>query len=77
MYEAGYARRKPGWRPLLTPQQEERYEWPLTHNSNLHKEYDNLGYDFKQVVFTDETPARIGEEWGLINTDTVSKRGEM
>ena len=69
MYEAGYARGKPGWKPPLTPQREkERYEWALTHNSDLHEEYDSLDYDFKQVVFADETPARIGEERGLIRT---------
>ncbi|KAF2627242.1 hypothetical protein BU25DRAFT_469715 [Macroventuria anomochaeta] len=69
MYEAGYARRKPGWKPsLTTEQEEERLEWALAHNPDLHKEYDNLGYDFTKVVFTDETPARIGEERGMIRT---------
>ena len=69
MYEAGYARRRPGWKPTLTPDQEnERYEWALQHNPDLHEEYDNLGFNFRKVVFTDETPARIGEERGMQRT---------
>jgi hypothetical protein len=69
MYEAGYARRRPGWRPHLTPQQERaRYEWALAHNPDKDKEYDNQGFDFYQVCFSDETPARIGEERGMMRT---------
>lgn len=69
MYEAGYARRRPGWKPTLTPQQEdERYEWALAHNPDLNEVGDNLGYDFTEVVFTDETPARIGDERGMIRS---------
>lgn len=69
MYEAGYARRRPGWKPSLTSEQEkERYEWALAHNPDKDKEYDNKGFDFHQVVFSDETPARIGEERGMMRT---------
>ncbi|KAF2627728.1 hypothetical protein BU25DRAFT_310346, partial [Macroventuria anomochaeta] len=69
MYEAGYARRAPGWKPSLTPEQEkERDAWAHAHNPDKYKEGDNLGYDFTQVVFSDETPARIGEERGMIRT---------
>jgi hypothetical protein len=69
MYEAGYARRRPGWKPKLTPEQEkERYEWALQHNPDKYKEYDNKGFNFREVVFTDETPARIGEERGMQRT---------
>ncbi|KAF1922514.1 uncharacterized protein M421DRAFT_410623, partial [Didymella exigua CBS 183.55] len=32
------------------------------------KEYDNKGFNFHEVVFTDETPARIGDERGMIQT---------
>lgn len=66
MYEAGYSRKRPGWKPLLTPEQEEeRYQWALAHNPDLYEVGDGLGYDFRKVVFTDETPARIGEERGM------------
>ncbi|KAF1360998.1 hypothetical protein EJ07DRAFT_164613 [Lizonia empirigonia] len=66
MYDAGYARRRPGWKPPLTPeQQQERYQWALAHNPDRYKEGDGLGFDFRQVVFTDETPARIGDERGM------------
>ena len=69
MYEARYARRRPGWKPALTPEQEkERYVWALEHNPDLHEEYDNKGFNFHEVVFTDETPARIGEERGMQRT---------
>ena len=67
MYEAGYARCKPGCKPPLTPAQErERYEWALAHNPDKHEECDNQGYNFHEVVFTDEMPARVGEQRGLI-----------
>jgi hypothetical protein len=69
MYEAGYARRRPGWKPHLTDEQEQvRYEWAIAHNPDRDEEYDGKGYDFTQVVFTDETPARIGEERGMMRT---------
>ena len=69
MYEAGYARRRPGWKPKLTPEQEEEhYKWALAYNPNKYKEYDNQAFNFRLVVFTDETPARIGEERGMLRT---------
>jgi hypothetical protein len=69
MYEAGFARRRPGWKPSLSPEQEkERYAWALAHNPDRYEYGDGLGYDFTLVVFSDETPARIGEERGLIRT---------
>ncbi len=68
-YEAGYTRRRPGWKPALTPEQEkERHVWALEHNSEFHEEYDNKDFYFHEVVFTDETPARIGEERGMRRT---------
>jgi transposase len=69
MYEAGYARRRPGWKPHLTPEQEkERYAWALEHNPDKDIEYDNQGFNFYEIAFTDETPARIGEERGMQRT---------
>lgn len=69
MYEAGYSRRKPGSKPPLTPaQKEERYQWALAHNPDLYEEYDNLSFNFRTVCFTDETPARIGDQRGMIRT---------
>ncbi|KAF1964209.1 hypothetical protein BU23DRAFT_417427, partial [Bimuria novae-zelandiae CBS 107.79] len=66
MYEAGYARRKPGWKPPLTEQEmQDRYEWALEHNPDKYKVGDNLGFNFRQCVYTDETPARIGEQRGM------------
>ena len=66
MYEAGYARRNPGWKPPLTLEQErERYLWALAHNPGKYEVGDGLGYDFRKVCFTDETPGRIGEERGM------------
>ncbi|KAF2025114.1 hypothetical protein EK21DRAFT_93516 [Setomelanomma holmii] len=69
MYEAGYARRRPGWKPHLSPEQEkERYKWAKVHNPDLHNEYDNKGFQFRHIVFTDETPAQIGEERSMQRT---------
>jgi hypothetical protein len=66
MYEAGYSRRRPGWKPPLTPaQQQERLQWALAYNLDKYEYGDGLGFDFRDVVFTDETPARIGEERGM------------
>jgi hypothetical protein len=63
MHEAGYARRRPGWKPKFTPQEEKkRYEQTLQYNSDKDKEYDNKGFNLREVVFTDETPAWVGEE---------------
>ena len=67
MDEAGYSRRKPGWKPTLTPAQEkERYVWALQHNPDRYEVGGGLGFDFRTAVFTDETPARVGEERGMI-----------
>jgi transposase len=66
MYAAGYSRQAPGWKPPLTYEQEvECYHWAPTHNPDKYEYGDGLGYDFREVVFTDETPARIGEERGM------------
>ncbi|KAF1967907.1 hypothetical protein BU23DRAFT_658121, partial [Bimuria novae-zelandiae CBS 107.79] len=66
MYEAGYARRKPGWKPPLTEQEmQDRYKWALAHNPDRYKEGDNLGFNFRKCVYTDETPARIDEQRGM------------
>lgn len=66
MYEAEYARRRPGWKPPLTPAQEQEiYEWALKRNPDLHEYGGNKGFDFRIVAFTDETPARIGEGRGM------------
>jgi hypothetical protein len=37
----------------------------LAHNPDKYEIGDGLGFDFRQVVFTDETPARIGDERGM------------
>ena len=69
MYEAGYARRRLGWKPSLTlDQEEERKVWAIEHDPDSEHYGDLQGYDFHQVVFTDETPARIGEERGMMRT---------
>ncbi|KAF1943601.1 hypothetical protein EJ02DRAFT_294749, partial [Clathrospora elynae] len=46
-------------------QQEERLAWALAHNPDKYEYGDGLGFDFRTVVFTDETPARIGEQRGM------------
>jgi hypothetical protein len=67
MYEARYSRRKPEWKPPLTPHQErERHAWAFVYNLDLHHQYDGLGYGLREIVFTDETPARIRELRGMI-----------
>ncbi|KAF1936718.1 hypothetical protein EJ02DRAFT_470236 [Clathrospora elynae] len=66
MYRAGYARQRPGWKPELTPAQETaRYQWALKYNPDKDKLNDNKGFNFKTVCFSDETPARIGEQRGM------------
>ncbi|KAI0616958.1 hypothetical protein TUN199_11052, partial [Pyrenophora tritici-repentis] len=66
MYDAGYARRRPGWKPPLNEeQQRERLQWALAHNPDKYEYGDGKGFKFTEVVFTDETPARIGEERGM------------
>jgi hypothetical protein len=69
MYQAGFSRRRPGWKPSLTPsQQKERYAWALRYNPDKYELGDRLGFDFRTVVFTDETPARVGEQRGMLRT---------
>ncbi|KAE8821961.1 hypothetical protein PTNB85_10592 [Pyrenophora teres f. teres] len=69
MYEAGYKRRKPGSKsPLSSSQRRERLQWALNHDPDCDEVGDGLGSDFKKVVFTDETPVRVGEERGMIRT---------
>jgi len=43
-------------------------QWALNHNPDRYEVGDGLGYDFRCAVFTDETPARVGEERGMIRT---------
>lgn len=67
MYEAGYGRRAPGRKPTLNNEQKTcRHHWALEHNPDLHEVGDNLGFNFRQVVYTDETPARVGEQRGML-----------
>ncbi|KAF2621101.1 hypothetical protein BU25DRAFT_306323, partial [Macroventuria anomochaeta] len=69
MYKAGYTRQRPGWKMSLTPEQEqERYTWVLAHNPDKEVEYDNNGYNFTHVVFTDKMPVHIGKEQGMMIT---------
>jgi hypothetical protein len=69
MYGAGYKRRKPGWKPpLSTTQRRERLQWALQHNPDKDQVSDRLRFNFTTVVFTDETPARVGEERRMIRT---------
>ncbi|KAF2830977.1 hypothetical protein CC86DRAFT_452185 [Ophiobolus disseminans] len=66
MYDAGYARQRPGWKPPLnTEQQRERFEWALAHNPDKYEYRDRKGFDFAEVVFTNKTPACIGKERGM------------
>ena len=66
MYEAGYSRRKPGFKPMLTEEQRRnRHEWALIHNPDRHHIGDGKGFNFRRVVYTDETPARIGDQRGM------------
>ncbi|KAF2030133.1 hypothetical protein EK21DRAFT_66159 [Setomelanomma holmii] len=58
MYDAGYARQRPRWKPSLTQaQQQERLQWALAHNPDKYEYGDGLGFNFRDVVFTDETLA--------------------
>jgi hypothetical protein len=69
MYEAGYARRKPGWKPPLTPEEEaERYQWAKEHNPDRYALNDSLGFNFRTVAFTDKTPAQVREQRGMQRT---------
>ncbi|KAF1973223.1 hypothetical protein BU23DRAFT_386562, partial [Bimuria novae-zelandiae CBS 107.79] len=67
MYQSGYGRRAPGRKPTLNDaQRKRRLEWALAHNPDLHEYGDRLGFNFQRVIFTDETPARVGEQRGLL-----------
>jgi hypothetical protein len=69
MYEAGYARRKPDWKPPLTPEEEaERYQWAKEHNPDRYALNHGLSFNFRTVAFTDETPAQFGEQRGMQRT---------
>ena len=58
MYKAGYAQHRPSQKLHLTPKQEkERYAQALEHNPNKNKEYNNKGFNFFKIAFTDKTPA--------------------
>jgi hypothetical protein len=46
----------------------------LEHNPDKYELADGLGYDFRKVCFTDETPACIGEECGM--QECGAKRGK-
>jgi hypothetical protein len=37
----------------------------LLHNPDKYEYGDGLGFDFRTVIFTDETPARIGKQQGM------------
>ncbi|KAF1972160.1 hypothetical protein BU23DRAFT_508906 [Bimuria novae-zelandiae CBS 107.79] len=66
MYEAGYSRKAQGFKPTLTDDQhKERYEWALAHNSDKDEYGDGKGFNYRRVVYTDETPARVGEQRGM------------
>ncbi|KAF2622863.1 hypothetical protein BU25DRAFT_494728 [Macroventuria anomochaeta] len=69
MYEYGYACHCPSWKPHLTPEQEkEQYVWALEHNPDKDEEYDNKGFNFYGIAYTDEMPAQIGKERGMCRT---------
>jgi hypothetical protein len=40
-------------------------EWALAYNPDKYEYRDSKGFDFTEVMFTDETLARIGEERGM------------
>lgn len=55
LYDRGYARRKHSWKPALSPiQREFRLEWALKHRD----------FDWKEVIITDETAIKVGEQRG-------------
>ena len=67
MYKARYGRRAPGRKPTLHDGQKAcRHHWALDHNPDLHEVGDNKGFNFRRVVYTDETPARVGEQRGIL-----------
>ncbi|KAF1976017.1 hypothetical protein BU23DRAFT_411509, partial [Bimuria novae-zelandiae CBS 107.79] len=69
MYEAGYARRAPGFKPTLDDaQRKRRLQWAIEHNPDKHEYGDGLGFNFRRVIYTDETPARVGEQRGMLRS---------
>ncbi|KAB2099601.1 hypothetical protein AG0111_0g12098 [Alternaria gaisen] len=66
MYSAGFARKKPGWKPKLSPSDiQARLTWALAHNPDKYELGDGKGFNFRAVCCTDETPARVGEQRGM------------
>lgn len=58
MYKQGYARRKSSYKPPLTPAQKaKRLAWA--------KRYHPDHFDWTLVIFTDETPAKVGIQRGF------------
>ncbi len=57
LYKKGLARRKPGWKFALT-------EANKAERVALLKEYHPDKFDWRNVIFTDETPAKIGAQRG-------------
>ncbi|KAK7177685.1 hypothetical protein PSPO01_16270 [Paraphaeosphaeria sporulosa] len=45
---------------------ERRFQWALAHNPDKYEYGDGLGFDFRRVIYTDKTPARAGEQCGLL-----------
>ncbi|KAF1977106.1 hypothetical protein BU23DRAFT_565254 [Bimuria novae-zelandiae CBS 107.79] len=59
MYEAGYARRAPGFKPALTDdQRRRRFQWALAHNPDKHEYGDGLGFNFRRVIYRRNTSTR-------------------
>lgn len=58
LYEQGYARRKLTWKPVLTPAQKvKRLAWA--------HQYHPDHFDWTLVIFTDETPCKVGLQRGF------------
>ena len=59
MYEGFLAKRKPGWKFHLTPAMKEaRFQWALLYNPDPTP--SQPAFDWISVIFTDETPAKVG-----------------
>lgn len=66
MYQANYAPKKPGWKPKLSLSDiQSRFEWALADNPDKNELNDGEGFNFRTVCYTDETPARVGEQRGM------------
>lgn len=62
--EYRYGRIKAGWKFMLTAEQKKiRLEWALTHNPDPSDERPEP-FNWLLVVFTDETPAKVGVKRG-------------